>query len=204
MGHGQKAQAEQEPQEFSVFPGAPFPRFPPPPLFQRPAGHPPDHPQGQHPQGHQGIGQQQGQESPQVHLIMEVQVQVLGIPHRGDHAPQVGGQGLEDDDPGCLFFRCLPCQAEEGKGDEGDQGHVVGDPHAAEKAGKHQHRPQLPGSGQPFQEMVQEPVKEACFPQAPDHPHEAEQKGQHRQVESPHQGPGRGHRPKGQQGPQGG
>ena len=95
-------------------------------------------PGGQGQQAHRRIGQQGGEEVPGRQVEVPAQEQVLGIAHGSGHAAQVGGRGLQDhrgqDSP------ALPGQLQdlEGEGDEGDQGHVVGDEHGGEKGQQHQ------------------------------------------------------------------
>ena len=140
VGHGQKAQQQQGGKEQDSRPRAGF-RFP---VFhlQRPVGQP-QYQDGQ-PQGAQhGQGSQHGKEVACGQLVVVVDEQVLGVPHGGAGAAQVGGQGLEDDDAPYVQFHLLA--GEQGQGHKDQKGHVVGHQHGQEKGQPDQHRCHMTG-----------------------------------------------------------
>ena len=115
---------------------------------------------------------------PKAQGVPGVQVQVLGVAHGGEHAPQVGGQGLQhhqgDHQP------LLPRQPQhhQAKGHKGDEGHVVGDDHAEEKGQGHQHQQHGSGGAGAAQQPAAQKLEDPRSLKSLDHRHQAEEQGQ--------------------------
>ena len=102
----------------------------------------------------------------------------MGVAHGGDHAAQVAGNGHQGDgqtEPGGQARRF---QKEDAEGNEGDEGHVIGDEHAAEKAETHQRQHHAPRRADPAQKLVADGFKDAFGPEAAHNEHQAEQQDQ--------------------------
>ena len=66
------------------------------------------------------------------------QKQVLRVAHRGGHAAKVGGHSLEHHHGNYPLLTAGKLQNEQGEGDKGDEGHIIGDEHGGEEGEEHQ------------------------------------------------------------------
>ena len=141
VGHGQKAQQQQRGKEQDLRPQAGF-RFP---LFQLQLAVGQSVNQQRQPQRAQyGQRPQHGKKVARAQSVVVVDEQVLGIPHGGAGAAQVGSQGLKDDDTPHiqpdLFAR------NQGQGHKDQKGHIVCHQHGQEKCQPDQHRRHMTGA----------------------------------------------------------
>ena len=74
--------------------------------------------------------------------VTAVQIQILGVAHRGEHAAQIGRHRLQTHHPGQQPALPAGGQHQHREGHEGDEGHIVGDQHGGEEAEHHQHKAQ--------------------------------------------------------------
>ena len=134
---------------------------------------------------HQGIWQEQRQKRWQIHGVIKIKIQVLRIADGSTHTAQIRRQRLEDDDESHLFLTGHLGQGHQGKRHKGQEGHIIGHPHADKKTGKYQDRRQLAHRPQAEQETGQHGRKDAAFPHAADDDHETEQNRQYRHIDIP-------------------
>ena len=96
--------------------------------------HAPEHEQDT---GNGSVREHEEKEFPKRHSGNAVEVEVLRIADGGEHAAEVRGNGLHDDNGDhVLVLLPLPCQSEndECKRDKGDECNIIGHEHTAEKA----------------------------------------------------------------------
>ena len=133
---------------------------------------------GQAGPGQEHVGGHEPAQLAEAQVEVGVQVEVLRVAHGGEHAAQVGGQGLENGHRDEQALLPGHAQHHHGEGDEGDQGDVVGDDHAEKEGQKDQHQHHLPGgNGAPEQVVPQKQEQPRLLTQA-DHRHQAEEEGQ--------------------------
>ena len=105
-------------------------------------------PSQQQEQRDQGVGQHKKHKSPDAHAAFSVKIEVLRVADGGQHAAKVCCNGLHTDhrdQKGAADIRSQTAQDHERKGNEGQQGNIVGDEHASEKAQPDQYQRQLKG-----------------------------------------------------------
>ena len=129
--------------------------------------------------GDRHIGHRYGEKFLHAHAGNGIEKEVLGVAHRGQHAAQIGGDGLQHDNGDHLFPEVRPLQQQDGEGDEGDEGHIVGDEHGGKEAQHDQGGGKLPHFSGPGQKEVCHAVKNPQLLEAAHDRHQAEQEHQH-------------------------
>ena len=94
--------------------------------------------------GQQDVGQHQSQKSGKAKAGQPVQVEVLRVPQRCEHAAEVGRKRLQRNDGNQQLFLLRHAQNRHSERHKGDQRHVVGNRHAAEKGKEDEDRHHLP------------------------------------------------------------
>ena len=184
MGHRQKAQQQQRGKEQDPRPGA---RFNGAAVHLQLAVGQPVYQDGQ-PQGAQhGQRSQHGKEVVRGEFVMVIDKQVLGIPHGGAGAAQVGGQGLEDDD--APHVQLYLFAGDQGQGHKDEKGHVVGHQHGREKGQPDERRRHVTGSAAAGEQKARRLLQHMQLPEAGHHQHEGQQHAQNGKIDIGQPGP---------------
>ena len=132
----------------------------------------------QHHQGHGGIGHHRPEKRPGGEPGDGEEVQVLRVADGSGHAAQVGGNGLQHHQPQHPLLLADHAEYQQGEGHEGEQGHIIGDEHAAEEAQQHQHHREAPRSAGPPQQGAAQQLEHPQGPEPRHNDHQTEQQGQ--------------------------
>ena len=151
-------------------------------------GFPADHccPSQQQEQRDQCVGQHKKHKSPDAHAAFSVKIEVLRVADGGQHTAKVCRNGLHTDhrdQKGAADIRSQTAQDHERKGNEGQQGNIVGDEHASEKAQPDQYQRQLKGAVGTGQQCPAQSIKKALPPQPGHDRHQGKQNRQRAQVD---------------------
>ena len=144
-----------------------------------------DRPAHQKQQRNDRVGEHEQEELRHAHSAFAVEVEVLWVADGREHTAKVGRDGLHThhwDGQRPAGVRRKAAQHHKGKGDKGQQGNVVGDDHAPEKAQPDQNEHQLQGAAGPCQQRPAHPVKNALPPQPGHDGHQGKQNGERAQV----------------------
>ena len=143
-------------------------------------------PSQQQEQRDQGVGQHKKHKSPDAHATFSVKIEVLWVADGGQHTAKVCRDGLHTDhrdQKGAADIRSQTAQNHERKGNEGQQGNIVGDEHASEKAQSDQYQRQLKGAVGAGQQCPAQFIKKALPPQPGHDRHQGKQDRQRAQVD---------------------
>ena len=151
-------------------------------------GFPADHccPSQQQEQRDQCVGQHKKHKSPDAHAAFSVKIEVLRVADGGQHTAKVCRNGLHTDhrdQKGAADIRSQTAQDHERKGNEGQQGNIVGDEHTSEKAQPDQYQRQLKGAVGTGQQCPAQSIKKALPPQPGHDRHQGKQNRQRAQVD---------------------
>ena len=135
---------------------------------------------------------------------VRVEIEILGIAHRGEHGAQIGRHGLQHHHPDQGPVLVGHTQHHHREGDEGQKCHVVGDEHGGNKAQQDQQNAEQPEVAHPEAEPVGQPGEEPGLAQPRHNGHEAIEQGQGTQVQIVPVGPVRRHEKAAHQGREGG
>ena len=106
------------------------------------------------------------------------QIEILGVADGGEHTAQIGRNGHQRHSKAQPFPLTGHLQHHHAQGDEGDQGHIVGDQHTAHKAQEHQGGQQAPHSPHPGEHPGGCILEKLLLPQPLHQQHQAEQRDQ--------------------------
>ena len=138
--------------------------------------------QTEHRQHHKACqcgGHGKGEKLARGKAVAAVEIQVLGVAHRGEHAAQIGGHRLQAHHPGQQPALAAGGQHQHRKGHKGDEGHVVGDQHGGEKAEHHQHQAQPLAAAAAFDQRRRHPPEGPGLLHTCHHCHQTVKQGQH-------------------------
>ena len=143
-------------------------------------------PSQQQEQRDQSVGQHKKHKFPDAHAAFSVKIEVLRVADGGQHTAKVCRNGLHTDhrdQKGAADIRSQTAQDHERKGNEGQQGNIVGDEHASEKAQPDQYQRQLKGAVGAGQQCPAQSIKKALPPQPGHDRHQGKQDRQRAQVD---------------------
>ena len=127
-------------------------------------------------------GQHHREKIPGRESIGPVKVEVLGIAHRRHHTAQIRSSRLQDNDPDAAFLVPDVPEQQQRQRHKGEQCHIIGHQHGAEKAQldeKQSHTPHRPGT---FQQVLRHLFKHADAAQSCHCEHETKQLDQYSPV----------------------
>jgi len=107
-----------------------------------------------------------------------VQIQVLGVAERCQHAAEVGGNVLHDKGERHVFLLAGGFQNKKSQRQEGQQRHVVGDEHGSDEGDVHQRQNAQPGVFEALDDFPRQHIEKIDVLQRTDHGENAEQTGQ--------------------------
>jgi len=116
-------------------------------------------------------------------LITAKEEEILRIAHRGGHAAEVGGNGLQDDDPYGMRTFLKKLQHQKGKGDKGDECHVVGDQHGGKEGEKHKRQSNSGHAAAASEKNPRQSVKNAAGFKPQYSSHETEKQAQYPKID---------------------
>ena len=125
--------------------------------------------------GSGGVGACKPQKSLNIQTRQGIEIQVLGIPDGCEHAAQIAGNGHKGDGIAQPALHAGHSQHHEPEGDEGDQSHIIGYEHAAEKTEKDQSQGDSPLCAHLFQDAAADTLEKVLFLQTLHDQHEAEE-----------------------------
>ena len=111
----------------------------------------------------------------QAHAGNGIKIQILGVAHGGQHAAQIGGDGLHDDNGNHTVCQVRPLEEHDGEGHKGDKGHIIGHQHGREEAEHDKGRCQLPQVFRLGEQLRRKTVEHAHLLQPAHDCHQAEQ-----------------------------
>lgn len=97
--------------------------------------------------------------------------------------PEIGRDGLQYDDVRSIGGSIGHVQNQDGKGDEGEQGHIIGDEHGTEKRQQHQHERQKTQCLFTAKQAQRQRLEQTTATQPGHDGHQAEKQAQHAEVE---------------------
>lgn len=112
-----------------------------------------------------------------------VEKKILRIANRRGHAAEIGRDGLQYDDVRSIGGSIGHVQNQDGKGDEGEQGYIIGDEHGTEKRQQHQHERQKTQCLFTAKQAQRQRLEQTAATQPGHDGHQAEKQAQHAEVE---------------------
>ena len=120
--------------------------------------------------------------SGKAHAGQTVKIKILRVADRSQHTAQIGCNGLQDDDKNHQLFLSCNCENQHGKGDKGNQRHIIRNKHAHKKTQEYKDARQLPCIFRFRQYKYGQLLKKADLLEAVHHAHQGKKKGENAEI----------------------